>query len=74
MVGTDSEGDDASGLLAAIWEGNFYVVDYLLKLPSIDVSTAINRSNVLHYALETQNTVHGIKRTFKLPPHIKRRK
>ena len=55
MVGTDSEGDDASGLLAAIWEGNFYAVDYLLKLPSIDVSTAINRSNVLHYALETQN-------------------
>ena len=60
MVGTDSEGDDASGLLAAIWEGNFYAVDYLLKLPSIDVSTAINRSNVLHYALETQNKNMGI--------------
>ena len=55
MEGTDSEGDDSSGLLAAIWEGNYYAVDYLLKLPSIDVSTTINRSNVLHFALETQN-------------------
>ena len=55
VKGKDSEGDLTAPLLAATWEGNLRVVKYLVSLPSIDLTISDNRSNALHFSLETKN-------------------
>ena len=43
--GQDSEGDSTAPLLAATWEGNLVSSEYLVSLPSIDLTISDNRSN-----------------------------
>ena len=56
LKGKDSTGEETIGLHAAIWEGSVYVVDYLLKNPSIDVAIVdVDKWNLFHFALKTEN-------------------